>query len=73
MLAIKVFRLLRKQTQWQLGQAAQVTNYKISQFECGKLQPTPDELERLATALRTTPEVLRKEITEEALVASEAT
>lgn len=73
MLSIKIFRLLRGQTQWQLGQAAQITNYKISQFECGKIQPTSDELERLATALRTTPEVLRQEITEEALVASGTT
>ncbi len=68
MLSIKIFRLLRGQTQWELGQVARITNYKISQFECGKIQPTPDELDRLAAALRTTPEILRKEITEEALV-----
>ena len=68
MLAIKIFRLLRGHTQWELGQAAQITNYKISQFECGKLEPTPDELRRLATALRTSPEVLKREISEEALV-----
>lgn len=73
MLAIKIFRLWRKQTQWQLGQAAQITNYKISQFECGKLEPTPDELRRLAEALQTTSETLRKEVSEEALVASGAT
>ena len=51
MFAIKIFRLLRGQSQWELGQVAQITNYKISQFECGKLQPTPDELGRLAAAL----------------------
>jgi len=68
MLTLKVFRFLRGQSQWELGQVARITNYKISQFECGKLEPTPDELRRLATALQTTPEVLRKEISEETLV-----
>lgn len=67
MLAIKILRLMRKQSQWQLGQAAQITNYKISQIECGKLVPTSDELRRLAEALETSSETLTREVSAEAL------
>lgn len=73
MLAIKVLRLLRGQTQWELGQTAQITNYKLSQIECGRLEPTTEELQRLADALQVTPAILTREISEEALVASVAT
>ncbi len=68
MLAIKILRLMRKKTQWELGQAAEITNYKISQFECGKLTPTPGELQRLADALETSPATLTREVSEEALL-----
>ncbi len=68
MLTIKILRLLRGQSQWQLGQAAQITNYKLSQIERGKLEPTPAELDRLAATLDVTPEVLKKEISKEILV-----
>ena len=70
MLAIKILRLIRKKSQWELGQATQITNYKISQFECGKLEPTPEELQRLADALETSPETLTKRITQEALLSA---
>lgn len=69
MLTIKILRLLRKKSQWELGQAAQITNYKISQIECGKLTPTPEELRRLADALGTSPETLTREVTEALLIA----
>ena len=65
---IKILRLDRKLSQWELGQAAQLTNYKISQFECGKLTPTPEELGRLADALETTPETLTREVSMESLL-----
>jgi len=68
MLAIKILRLLRKKSQWELGLAAQITNYKISQFECGKLTPTTEELQRLADALETSPETLTMEVSEESLL-----
>ena len=68
MLAIKILRLMRKRTQWELGQAAEITNYKISQFECGKLTPTTEELQRLAAALDTSPETLTREVSEESLL-----
>ncbi len=68
MFTLKILRLKRKKSQWELGQAAQITNYKISQFECGKLEPTPEELQRLATALQTSPETLTREVSEESLL-----
>ncbi len=68
MLAIKILRLLRKKSQWELGQAAQITNYKISQIECGKLMPTTEELQRLADALETSPETITREVSEESLL-----
>ncbi len=67
MLTIKILRLLRGQSQWELGQVAQITNYKLSQIECGKLDPTAEELQRLAAALETTTEVLLKEVSKEVL------
>ncbi|MCH7803561.1 MAG: helix-turn-helix transcriptional regulator [Acidobacteria bacterium] len=70
---LKFFRLLRGKSQFQLSLEAKIPSYRLSRLENGKVQPTPDELERLATALGTTTEVLRREITEEALVATGAT
>jgi len=70
MIAMKFFRMLRRKSQWELGQAAQIPSYKLSQFECGRLQPTLEELGRLAEALGTTPEALTREISEEALMSS---
>ena len=71
--ALKFFRLLRAKSQFQLSLEAEIPSYRLSRLENGKVAPTPDELERLATALRTTPEILTQEITEEALVASGTT
>ena len=70
MLLIEFLRRERELTQWKLGQAAQITNYKISQFECGKLTPTPGELQRLADALGTSPDTLTREVSEEALLSA---
>jgi len=66
--ALKILRLMRKLSQWELGLAAEITNYKISQFECGKLTPTAEELQRLADALQTSPETLTREVSEESLL-----
>jgi len=62
MLLIEFLRRERELTQWKLGQAAQITNYKISQIECGKLVPTAAESQRLAEALGVSPETLTKEV-----------
>ena len=68
MIVLKLLRQIRGKSQWQLGIEAMVPNYKLSQFECGKLEPTPDELQRLARALGTTPDNLRSKVTEEVLL-----
>ena len=67
MTALKLLRQIRGKSQWQLGIEAMVPNYKLSQFECGKLEPTPDELRRLASALGVLPEQLKRQITAEVL------
>ena len=46
---------------------AGITNYRLSQIECGRLQPTPEELDRLAEALGTSAESLLREVSEETL------
>ena len=68
MLLIEFLRRERELTQWQLGLAAEITNYKISQIECGKLTPTSEELQRLADALEVSPETLTRELSEESLL-----
>ena len=68
MLTLKILRQLKGKSQWQLGMEAKVPNYKLSQIESGKLEPTVEELQRLASALQTTPEVLRRQVSEESLV-----
>jgi len=73
MLTLKILRQMKGKSQWQLGVEAGVPNYKLSQIESGKLDPTEEELQRLASALQTTPETLTREISEEALVASGTT
>ena len=65
---IKILRLDRELSQWELGLAAQITNYKISQFERGRLTPTSGELQRLADALGTSPETLTREVSMESLL-----
>ena len=62
MLLIEFLRRERELTQWELGLAAQITNYKISQIECRKLAPTSEELQRLADILGVSPETLTKEV-----------
>ena len=70
---LKFFRLLRGKSQFQLSLEAKIPSYRLSRLENAKIQPTPDELDRLAEALKTNPEILTQEITEEALVASGTT
>ena len=70
---IKLLRLLRHQSQFDLSLETRIPTYRLSNIENGKVEPREDELTKLAEALQTTPEVLRREISEEALVASGAT
>ena len=68
MITTKVFRMIRKKSQFDVSLETGIPSYRISSIENGRVTPTPDELSKLAEALQTTPEVLKWEITEEALV-----
>ena len=65
---LKFFRMLRRKSQWKLGMEAGITSYRLSQVECGRLQPTPEELQRLAVVLGATAEDLTRTISEESLL-----
>ena len=67
MTAIKFFRLLRGVTQFELSLETKIPSYRLSVLENGKIAPSPEELQWLATALQTTPETLSREISEEAV------
>ena len=67
---IKFFRLLRGKSQFQLSLDTQIPSYRLSVLENGKALPTEDELERLASALETTPERLTGKISEDSLVSA---
>jgi len=67
MTTIKFFRLLRGVTQFELSLETKIPSYRLSVLENGKITPGPEELERLAAALQTTPETLSREIGEEAV------
>ena len=68
MLSIKFIRILRGKSQFQVSLETEIPSYRLSILESGKADPRPEELRKLAEALGTTPKVLRKEISEEALV-----
>ena len=64
---LAIARILKSISQWELAGKTGIPNYRISLIETGKARPSDDELRRLADALETTPEVLRKKISEEVL------
>ncbi len=67
MLNLKLIRLLRGQSQFDLAIATRIPNYRLSLIENGKAEPSTDELSRLAQALGALPEQLKRQITEEML------
>ena len=73
MLSIKFIRILRGKSQFQVSLETEIPSYRLSLIESSKVDPRPQELRKLAEALQTTPEVLKREISEEALVASGTT
>ena len=61
-LELKIARIRKGLSQWDLAGKTEIPNYRISLIETGRVEPKADELRRLADALETTPEVLRKKI-----------
>lgn len=51
MLQIKILRLTSDLSQWELSRAAGCSQGRYSMIERGLIEPTPNELERLATIL----------------------
>ncbi len=55
---LKLTRISKDISQWDLSQTTGIPNYRISLIENGRVQPKAEELEALATALGTTAEAI---------------
>ncbi len=55
---IQYFRKLHKMTQEQLAENIGIETSSLSNIECGKYYPTAENLERIASALNTTPQII---------------
>ena len=64
MLNLKLVRLLRGRPQFDLVVESRIPEYQLLLIENEKIEPSNDELADLALALSTSPEQLRKQITE---------
>lgn len=62
MKTIKLLRIFGHKSQFQLSLETEIPSYRLSRIENGKVDPTSDELDRLAGALNTTSERLEGEI-----------
>ena len=70
MITIKIFRLLRGKSQFELSLETKIPSYRLSVLENGKSEASPEELLRLGEALGASPEQLKQQITEETLYAA---
>jgi transcriptional regulator with XRE-family HTH domain len=61
-LYLEYARRNRKMTQRDLSQQTRIAQYHISDMELGKVWPTPDQLQRLATALELPAELVLTEV-----------
>lgn len=57
---IKLRRLEAGLLQVELSQRAQIARARLSEIECGHVQPRPDELDRIAGVLGVKPSDLRE-------------
>lgn len=55
---LKLTRIDKDISQWDLSQTTGIPNYRISLIENGRVEPKPEELEALAAALDTTAEAI---------------
>jgi transcriptional regulator with XRE-family HTH domain len=70
-LYLRFLRLEKGLNQPALTKLSGVTQPTISLIECGRLNPTPDELERLGRALGVPPHVLMQQVTPDLAVAEQ--
>ena len=61
---LKIARILKGISQWDLSQKTGIPNYRISLIENGRVKPKPEELRALAEALQTTPQAIKEEVSE---------
>ena len=61
---LKIARILKGTSQWDLSTKTGIPNYRISLIENGRVEPKPEELRALAEALQTTPQAIREEVSE---------
>ena len=62
MKALKFFRLLGQKSQFELSLETLIPSYRLSKLENGQAKPTPEELQKLADALKATPDVLQGDV-----------
>ena len=55
---LKLTRIVKDISQWDLSQQTGIPNYRISLIENGRVEPKPEELKALAKALGTTTEAI---------------
>lgn len=65
----KLIRLLRGRTQFSVAAEAEIHPSRLSLIENRRVEPSEDELKRLAVVLQTTTEALRRQVGEELLTA----
>ena len=58
---LKMIRTIKGISQWDLALQTGIRNYRLSLIENGRVEPKAEELEALAKALGTTPELLSNE------------
>ena len=58
-LELKIARIKKGLSQWDLAGETKIPNYRISLIETGRVQPKPEELSILAKALGTTPAAIK--------------
>lgn len=61
MKTLKIIRIIRGLTQWDLAEKTGIPNYRISSIELGKKKPTDEELGALAEALHVEKDQLLKD------------
>ena len=69
-LKLKMFRLLRGKSQFQLSLQTGLPSYRLSDFETGRRVPSQGELEKLSRVLGVSAGELLLELSEESLVSS---
>ena len=63
MLNLKIIRITRGVSQWDLSRQTKIPNYRISLIENGRVEPKTEELEALAKALESTVAILASTVT----------